>query len=169
MRLHDPLGVRPIAVEAILVATSLALEWGGVWPRENGTIFGGRKSTGRGRVQRKWVQPENVMFAQSLAHSRKIRQNPAVPNSVKVHQNPAKWSFWFAFVLHAFGLFWDLGTQTFSTPKWPFLYSKITTFSWPKRHPNTKISPRIPCLNPPFLRDFNPKILCVQPFFLFEM
>ena len=38
------------------------------------------QSTGRGRVQRKWVQPEHVMFAQSLARSRpsgKIRQNPA--------------------------------------------------------------------------------------------
>ena len=55
-------------------------------------------STGRGRVQRKWVQPENVMFAQSLARSRpsgknpvksvKIRQNPA--KSVKIRQNPAK-------------------------------------------------------------------------------
>ena len=37
-------------------------------------------STGRGRVQGKWVQPENVMFAQRLARSRpsgKIRQDPA--------------------------------------------------------------------------------------------
>ena len=50
-----------------------------------------KNSTGRGRVQRKWVQPENVMFAQSLARSRpsgKIRQNPA--KSGKIRQNPAK-------------------------------------------------------------------------------
>ena len=44
--------------------------------------------TGQGRAQRKWVQPENVMFTQSRACSRNIRQNPA--KSVKIRLNPAK-------------------------------------------------------------------------------
>ena len=50
-----------------------------------------RLSAGRGRVQRKWVQPENVMFTQSLARSclsGKIRQNTA--KSGKIRQTPAK-------------------------------------------------------------------------------
>ena len=42
------------------------------------------QSKERGRVQRKWVQPENVIFAQNLACS---RQNPA--KSRQKPQNPA--------------------------------------------------------------------------------
>ena len=35
--------------------------------------------------------------------------------------------------------------------------SAIFLSSRPKKHPNTKISPRIPCLNPPFSGAFNPR------------
>ena len=62
-----------------VVATSLRCHW-----CQNACCC---LSTERGRVQRKWVQPESVMFTQSLARSctsSKIRPNPS-----KSWQNPS--------------------------------------------------------------------------------
>ena len=52
------------------------------------------------------------------------------------------------------GIFQSLRNYQYST--YPLTH-KIITYQGRKRHPNTKISPRIPCPNPPFLGAFNPR------------
>ena len=50
------------------------------------------------------------------------------------------------------------------------LGKSLPKISGPKRHPNTKISPRIPCLNPPSFRGIQPlKFFVFVLFLLFEM
>ena len=64
-----------------------------LYPSSKSGCRKGGLSTGRGRVQRKWAQPENIMFAQSLGCSRtsgKIRpnlSNSAAVKTVKIRQS----------------------------------------------------------------------------------